>query len=292
VIGVGAAGPRGPEHEASAVGAGDVAQARWAADARDRSEERLAWAVLTGVDGVGPVTLVNLIEAFGSGRGVLRVASSPGGPDRVGEGLRAVCGRGDPGLGSRIAAAADRAPAFAARLGALGLTPLTVEDPAYPARLRLLEMPPPVLFARGSLAALSAARVVAVVGTRRPTDRGRRFAVAVGAALAANGATSVSGLALGIDGAVHAAACDTGGATVAVIGSGHARLYPAAHVPLAERILRSGGAVVSELAPDVPAVAGTFPRRNRIIAGLADATVVVEAGARSGALITAGWALE
>jgi Predicted Rossmann fold nucleotide-binding protein involved in DNA uptake len=106
------------------------------------------------------------------------------------------------------------------------------------------------------------------------------------------GATVVSGLAVGIDGAAHDAAISSAGRTIAVIGGGHARLYPRAHRALAEAIVAGGGAVVSELAPDVGSTRGTFPRRNRIISGLSDATVVVEAPAQSGALITASWALE
>ena len=110
--------------------------------------------------------------------------------------------------------------------------------------------------------------------------------------MAALGATVVSGLALGIDGAAHAAAVRAGTPTVAVIGGGHERLYPSAHRALARSIVDGGGAVLSEFPPDTQPSRGTFPRRNRIISGLADATVVVEAGARSGALTTAAWALE
>jgi DNA processing protein len=111
-------------------------------------------------------------------------------------------------------------------------------------------------------------------------------------ALSAAGATIVSGLALGIDGAAHAATVDAGGRTVAVIGGGHGQVYPRAHARLAREIVDAGGAVVSELAPDFEPTKGTFPRRNRVISGLADATVVVEAPAKSGALVTASWALE
>jgi DNA processing protein len=102
----------------------------------------------------------------------------------------------------------------------------------------------------------------------------------------------VSGLALGIDGVAHAAALEEDAPTIAVLGSGHDRLSPAAHRSLALRIVRSGGAVVSEFVPGVPPARHTFPRRNRIVSGLAEATVVVEAGEGSGALITAAWALE
>jgi DNA processing protein len=169
---------------------------------------------------------------------------------------------------------------------------LTLADDAYPARLRSIELPPPVLFLRGDAAALDPVHAVAIVGTRRPTGMGRVTAGRIGDAVAGLGATVVSGLALGVDGAAHAAAVRAGTPTIAVIGGGHERLYPAAHRGLARAIERSGGAVVSEFAPETHPNRGTFPRRNRLISGLADATVVVEAGARSGALTTAAWALE
>lgn len=102
----------------------------------------------------------------------------------------------------------------------------------------------------------------------------------------------MSGLAVGIDGVAHGAAVEAGGRTVAVLGSGHERLFPHAHRRLADRIVATGGALVSELPPAAMPTRGTFPRRNRVISGLADATIVVEAAARSGALITAAWALE
>ncbi|HWP62849.1 MAG TPA: DNA-processing protein DprA, partial [Candidatus Binatia bacterium] len=133
---------------------------------------------------------------------------------------------------------------------------------------------------------------VAVVGTRRPTDAGRRFAAALAGALVRSEAVVVSGLAIGIDGAAHAATIAEGGQTVAVLGGGHARLYPRSHAALAEAIVASGGALVSELPPGVGPTRWQFPRRNRIISGLAEATVVVEAAPGSGALVTAGWALE
>ena len=184
---------------------------------------------------------------------------------------------------------ADRALAV---VRALGLAVVTLDDPEYPERLRRVDMPPPLLFVRGSLSALTAPAAVAVVGTRWPTDRGRMIAGWIGSALARSGAVVVSGLAVGIDGAAHAAVVSEGMPTVAVLGGGHARLFPKAHERLADAIVAAGGAVVAELPPETPATRGTFPRRNRLISGLSDATVVVEAGRRSGALITAGWALE
>jgi DNA processing protein len=130
------------------------------------------------------------------------------------------------------------------------------------------------------------------VGTRRPTEAGRATAARIADAIAGLDATVVSGLAYGVDAAAHTAAVAAGCPTVAVIGGGHERLYPAAHRALVRRIVDGGGSVISEFAPDTVPSRGTFPRRNRVISGLADATVVVEAGARSGALTTAAWALE
>ena len=251
-----------------------------------------AWAVLVAVDGIGPVTLAALLAALGSGRAVLETAAGPHGPRRLAEAMAGRGGRLDAALGREIAEAATAAPVLVARVRALGIEVLTIESPDYPSRLRLLDLPPPVLFVRGDLAALDPARSVAIVGTRRATEGGRRIAGAIGGAVSTAGAVVVSGLAVGIDGAAHAAAVACGGRTVAVLGSGHQRLYPRAHGHLADQIVAGGGAVISELAPDVGPVPGTFPRRNRVVSGLADATVIVEAGERSGALITASWALE
>jgi DNA processing protein len=179
-----------------------------------------------------------------------------------------------------------------ARIEAAGVTILTLDDEAYPDRLRTIEMPPHVLFVSGDPVALSARHAVAVVGTRRPTESGRLIAARIGAAIARTGTAVVSGLAVGIDGAAQAAVTAEGGITVAVLGSGHGRLYPRAHANLARSIVAHGGAIISEFAPDTTPTASAFPRRNRIISGLSDATIVVEAAEKSGALITAAWALE
>ncbi len=254
--------------------------------------EREAWIVLASVDGVGPVSFGALLRALGSARAVLDVGAGPRGPARLaaaadGEGLRLA-----PDVAAAIGRARGEGRGLLRRLAAVGVAALTAEDPGYPARLLAIELPPPVLFVAGDAAALAAPRAVAVVGTRRPTEDGRRASARISGALAAAGAVVVSGLAVGIDGSAHAGALLAGGATVAVLGSGHARLYPAAHAELAREIVRTGGAIAAEVPPDAEPRPAGFPRRNRIIAGLADATVVVEAGERSGALITASWALE
>ncbi len=264
-----------------------------------RSQEREAWAVLAGVRGLGPVGFGALLARYGSGVAILHEAASPGGPARIAEvfdvpGASAM-GDGAPitiALAEGIAIAAQGAGATVARIHELGLEVVTIEDLAYPRRLAAIEMPPHVLYVLGDPAPMGARSAIAVVGTRRPTDAGRAVAARIAANLVAVGSTVVSGLAVGIDGAAHAATIHAGGTTVAVIGSGHAILHPRAHSRLAASIVAAGGAVVSELGPDIGPSRGTFPRRNRVISGLADATVVVEAPARSGALITASWALE
>jgi DNA processing protein len=257
--------------------------------------ERDAWVVLDSVPGVGPVSFARLIEAFGDAEAVLRAATRPRGPSLL-VASTSPAGGGSPSLGADAArAVADAARDSKGRLEPLrraGVLALTLGDPDYPSRLRRIELPPPVLYVQGSNASLDRDRAVAVVGTRRPTAVGRATSGRIADAIAGLGATVVSGLALGIDAAAHAAALRAGGTTVAVIGGGHGHLYPAGHRGLARSIVAQGGAVISEFAPDTVPSRGTFPRRNRIISGLADATVVVEAGVRSGALTTAAWALE
>jgi DNA processing protein len=167
-------------------------------------------------------------------------------------------------------------------------TPL---DPDYPARLHDIEEPPPVLYGLGDRAVLHAEAPVAMVGTRRASSTGRDLCTRIATRLAEAGVVVVSGLAMGVDGVAHLAALDAGRPTIAVVGSGLDAPGPRVHRRLAQRIA-AHGAIVSELAPGVRASHGTFPRRNRIISGLAEATIVVEAPARSGALITARHALE
>lgn len=220
----------------------------------------------------------------------------PGGGERPCSSCRAIVARspGGPGtdLARRICESVGAGELAVERVKALGLAVVTLDDTAYPDRLRQVDMPPPLLFVKGSIECLGTRHSIAVVGTRRPTDKGRLIAGWIGSSLARAGAVVVSGLAVGINGAAHAAVVGEGLATVAVLGGGHARLFPRAHERLADAIVAAGGAVVAELVPDTPASRGSFPRRNRLVSGLSDATVVVEAGLRSGALITAGWALE
>jgi DNA processing protein len=176
------------------------------------------------------------------------------------------------------------------RLENQGIQVVTWDDKTYPRRLREIDQPPPVLYVCGELL-LEDEWAVAVVGTRRVTSYGRQIAEQVAATLAHSGVTVVSGLAHGVDAIAHQAALNAGGRTLAVLGCGVDRIYPPDHRRLAERLLEHG-ALISDYAPGTPPEATNFPPRNRIISGLSMAVVVIEAGERSGALITAEFAAE
>lgn len=180
--------------------------------------------------------------------------------------------------------------ALLAGLRACGIDVVLPGDPGYPPPLRSWDADPPVLFASGRSEAASLP-AVAVVGTRRCTPYGRRMAETLAGGVAAAGFAVVSGLALGIDGAAHEAALAAGGTTVAVLGSGLECIYPEQHRDLAGRI-RQRGLLLSEHPPHRPPERHHFPLRNRIIARMALAVVIVEAGTRSGALITADLAVQ
>jgi DNA processing protein len=165
-------------------------------------------------------------------------------------------------------------------------------DPAYPAFLAAIYDPPPALWLRGSAEPELLSRpAVAIVGARACSSYGRSVARSLGRDIAAAGVVVISGMARGIDGEAHRGVLDAGGTTVAVLGCGIDRNYPAAHAELAGRIAETG-LIVSEYEPGVEPAPWRFPARNRIISGLARAVVVVEARERSGALITVDFALE
>ena len=163
-------------------------------------------------------------------------------------------------------------------------------EDGYPQRLLDAPHPPRVLWAQGDLALLDRP-CVAIVGTRRATAYAERVARELGRVLALAGATVVSGLARGVDACAHRGALDVDGATVAVLGTGLDVVYPRAHAAL-QRTIGERGLLLSELEPNDPAHGGSFPERNRIIAALCAATIVVEGSERSGALITARHALD
>jgi DNA processing protein len=184
------------------------------------------------------------------------------------------------------------AAAYLAVLEAQGIRWVARSAAAFPRGLASIFDPPVGLFVRGDEdAALLERPAVAIVGARSCSPYGASVARALGRELAAAGLVVVSGLARGVDGEAHRGALEVGGVTVAVLGCGVDRVYPAAHGELARRV-RERGLIVSEYAPGVEPAPWRFPARNRVIAGLAAATVVVEARERSGALITADLALE
>jgi DNA processing protein len=207
------------------------------------------------------------------------------------EGMQAL-EAGVQGLGEKLAAM-QRSRAFAAeveRLQTSQVTLLTLVDPLYPQLLRWIPSPPPVLYVRGTLQPQSQL-AVAVVGSRQPSPYGQMMAQRLSAALAQHGYTVVSGLARGIDSLAHQGALRAGGQTLAVLGSGINVIYPPENRRLYERIGEQG-AVLSEFPFDTKPDRWNFPRRNRIISGLALGTLVIEATAHSGSLHTARHALE
>lgn len=248
--------------------------------------ERAAWIVLAAIPGVGPVGFRRIVERYGTARdalgqpatalGQLIARPEPGTTLALERARR----RGVERIAAELTVAADRCGARA----------VTALDGDYPPRLARLAPHPPVLWVNGSLEAL-AGPAVAVVGTRRPSGYGRAAAAEVADELARAGACVVSGLAIGIDGIAHRAALDAGGITVAVLPSSLDRIYPPRHRELAAAIAQHG-AVLSESPPGRPAGKPDFARRNRVISGLVDAVVVVEAPDRSGALLTAAAAVQ
>ncbi len=239
------------------------------------------WVALTRIAGLGPKKFESLIDVFPdfeeawlAGPERLRAA----GLDRS-TALRIVGERGriDPDEEME-------------RLKEAGVTATTRNSPDYPESLSEIYDPPAVIYVRGELCE-SDKRSVAVVGTRQPTPYGREAARNLVEELVRSGVTVVSGLARGIDGIAHEAALDGGGRTIAVLGSGLDTIYPATHRQLAHRVV-SSGALISEHPLGVRPDARNFPRRNRIISGLTLGTVVVEAGMRSGALLTVEHAVQ
>ncbi len=168
---------------------------------------------------------------------------------------------------------------------------ITIKDNNYPRLLKEIYDPPEQLYITGELKAKEK-YPLAVVGTRKMSDYGKRVTVFLVKGLVKAGFTIISGLALGIDGLAHQTALDAGGRTIAVLGSGLDIIYPPEHKKLAADIIKSGGAVISEYPPGARPSRRTFPARNRIVAGLSLAVLVIEAPEKSGALITAKVALD
>ena len=237
------------------------------------------WLRLLATDGVGCGTARRLLAAFGPPGQVLAQPQDE---------LARVAGAA---LAQRLRQVPANWEALrrqtAAWLAQPGHHLIALGEPAYPAALLATPDPPVLLHVVGEPAALAAPRALAIVGSRHATPQGLANAQAFAAALAQRGVAIVSGLAAGIDGAAHEGALQAGGITVAVVGTGADRVYPARHQALARRLVEAGGAIVSEYLLGTPPRASNFPRRNRLIAGLAHGTLVVEAALDSGSLITA-----
>jgi len=247
-----------------------------------------ALLALTKTRGLSLRQIRRLVEKFGDGSRAFEAVAA-GTPEQLGLGAIGSASRARPtvslGRGELQAASEviERAVASGLRVTSLG-------SPGYPSELLQLGDPPPVLFIRGP-GALRHDRSVAIVGTRTSSSYGRRSAYGLARELGGWGWTVVSGMARGVDAAAHAGVLDAGGGSIGVLGSGHDHEYPAENRRLYRR-MRAEGLLVSEFEPTSPPTRHSFPRRNRIIAALSRAVVVVEAGARSGALITAEHALD
>ena len=230
--------------------------------------------------GIADRAIRRLVERFGSGRAALR---APARAFQSVAGERATASRGETARRDAVLGILDRCRRLPVRVAPIG-------SRGYPRRLWDLTDPPPLLFLRGEPSLLERP-AVAVVGSRRATAYGRRTSESIGAHLAAAGVVVVSGLALGVDGAAHRGALKARGGTVAVLGSGIDRPHPPSHGRLFEKIAEDG-LLVSEFLPGSQPLPHHFPQRNRIIAALSRAVVVVEAAERSGALITVDHALD
>jgi DNA processing protein len=247
-------------------------------------EELGAWLRLLLTPGVGNVTARQLLAALGGPQQVFRQTESV---------LASLVGP------RQAAALAQQPPDWATQLDTTWAWQqadashhaLTLADADYPAELLQMPDPPLLLFVQGQLAALAHPQKVAVVGSRNPTPQGllnaRQFARSLGQA----GVCVVSGLALGVDGAAHEGALAAGAPTIAVVGTGLDRVYPARHKALAHQIAASG-VLISEYPLGTPPLAPNFPKRNRLIAALGQGTLVVEAALLSGSLITARLAVD
>ncbi|MEP6688764.1 MAG: DNA-processing protein DprA [Gemmatimonadales bacterium] len=245
------------------------------------SDERDAYLALTQVPGLGPARLQTLLEVCHTALGA---HSAP---------FAFLCAV--PGLTTACATAIKQMPLAAGRRLAeaverLGARTLLPDDAEFPMLLRSIPDPPPVLFALGEVSLLDRP-ALAVVGSRDHTAYGEAVARTVAGHAARAGLVVVSGMARGLDAVAHAAALDAGGTTIGVLGNGLGVVYPAANRRLYERVAERG-LLLTEFPPGERPHAGSFPRRNRLISGLARVTMVVEAAPGSGALITAGSALD
>lgn len=246
-------------------------------------KEKLTDAIgLLNIPGIGRGRYHRLVKAFGSPSAALAAPVDK---------LEAV-----PGIGRALASDiksrydGEKALQISSRIVQLGWAVLFSDQPEFPKQLLTIPEPPPLLFRAGEPSS-DGDKMIAIVGTRHPTEKGKRFAFNLASSLAKAGIMVVSGMAEGIDSAAHAGALEGGGKTVAVWGNSLDIVYPSSNRPLAKKI-KAQGAVYSEYFPGTRPDPAYFPERNRLISGLAEGVVVIEAGKKSGALITAAHALE
>lgn len=246
----------------------------------DSNQEIASWIALSLIDGIGSVTLCQLLRRFDSPAGVFAASKSQ---------LKELV---DDKIASSIANGLDE-NAVAPTLAWLSNPHnhiITLADSIYPKALLEIANPPAVLYAKGNLDCLTLP-CLAVVGSRNATPQGEKNAEDFSENLSRQGLCIVSGMALGIDGAAHRGALKAKGATIAVVGTGLDIVYPAKHRDLAHQVV-SDGLIVSEFPLGTPSKAQNFPRRNRIISGLSLGCLVIEANLDSGSLITARLAAE
>jgi DNA processing protein len=244
-------------------------------------ETELHWLALRMTPGLGTRTAVQLIETFQTPQAVFRASRSELEAAGVSSGLAQSIASG---------CAFDDAVTQQQKLAEAGAVVVPLTDPRYPASLKEIFDPPPLLFARGR-PELMGELMLGIVGTRRPTAYGMAVAARLAKDLAGAGLAIVSGMARGIDTAAHRAALEAGGSTIAVFGCGVDQVYPSENRKLAEQIARDG-LIVSEFPMATPPYPQNFPIRNRIIAGMSVGVLVVEGGEYSGSAITAKLAAE
>lgn len=247
-----------------------------------RPTEREAWLALGLIPEVGAATFHRLVQGLGSAEAVL--TAKAGALEQV------------PGISQQVARAVVSFPwrdALDRELRVIetrGLGLIRFGDEGYPELLAAIHSPPPILYVRGTIEPKDRV-AVAIVGSRQASQYGSAMAEQISGELAERGVTIVSGMARGIDAAAHRSALRAAGRTIAVLGCGLGVTYPPEHAELADQIADQG-ALISEFPIFTPPKPGHFPQRNRIISGLARGVVVIEAGLKSGAMITANYALE
>lgn len=245
-------------------------------------DERNYFLAFSNFPGVGPIKFESLIKHFGSAKDAWEARSSD---------LKSL-------LGEKLSAKFEdfrktfNIEQYEKELLGKKISFVCVSEKEYPQRLKKIKNPPIILFVKGSINFNIEQKFLAIVGTRRITSYGESVTDLFATSLASNGIVIVSGLAIGVDAQAHKSAIEIGGKTVAVLGNGVDMCYPRENQKLYDQILDDNGAVISEFPPGEPPSVGSFPSRNRIVAGLSDGVLVTEGASDSGSLITANFGLE